>query len=190
MGQIRSDEELVRGFKEGDLDAFTELVRRHHRSLVNFFYRQQWDRHKAEDLAQEVFLRLYKALPSYEPTARFTTYLYRMARNLWIDTVRAASVRPKVVSLERPLSATSDTEAGELMPVVAPEPGDAVSQIEAVEEVRRAVMALPDEYRVVVLLAEFHQMRYEEIAVVLDIPVGTVKSRMHHAIGKLKELVR
>lgn len=190
MGTPRSDEDLVRGFKQGDLDAFTELVRKHHRPLVNFFYRLVWDRHKSEDLAQEIFVRLYKAMDHYDPRAKFTTYLYRMARNLWIDTVRALAVRPKVVSLDRPVSPGSESDTRDLVPVATPDPGDAISRIEEVEEVRRAVMALPEEYRLVVLLAEFQQMGYAEIGEVLEIPVGTVKSRMHHALEKLKELVK
>lgn len=190
MVHQRTDEDLVRGFKEGDLDAFTEIVRRHQRPLVNFFYRQVWDRHKAEDLAQEIFLRLYRAMERYDPRAKFTTFLYRMARNLWIDSVRANASRPKVSSLERPVGGGSETETGSFLPVAVPEPGDAISHIEEMEEVRRAVMTLPEEYRVVILLAEFQQMRYEEIGEVLGIPVGTVKSRMHHAVERLKELLK
>jgi len=190
MGHQRSDEDLIRGFKEGDLDAFTELVRRHHRPLMNFFYRLVWDRHRAEDMAQEIFLRLYRAMERYDPRAKFTTFLYRMARNLWIDRVRSVASRPKVASLDRPISGGSETNAGELIPVREPEPGDAISRVEEVEEVRRAVMSLPEEYRMVVLLAEFQQMRYEDIGETLDIPVGTVKSRMHHAIERLRELMK
>jgi RNA polymerase sigma-70 factor (ECF subfamily) len=186
----RSDEDLVRGVKEGDLDAFTELVRRHHGSLINFFYRLVWDRHKAEDMAQEVFLRLHRAVETYEPRARFRTFLFRMARNLWIDGVRAGASRPRVASLDRPAGAAAETDLRDLWPAAAPGPADAISRIEEVEAVRRAVMTLPEEYRLVVLLAEFHQMKYAQIAEVLEIPVGTVKSRMHEAVEKLKELLR
>jgi RNA polymerase sigma-70 factor (ECF subfamily) len=189
MGTSRSDEDLVRGIKEGDLKAFSELVRRHERPLINFFYRQTWDKHRAEDMAQEIFLRLYRAMDRYDPRAKFTTYLYTMARNLWIDRIRSVMAQPKVASLDNRVGG-SETEARELIPINTPEPGDAAERIEEMEDVRRALNQLPEEYRVVVLLAEFQQMRYQEIGEVLGIPVGTVKSRMHHAIERLKELLK
>lgn len=141
-------------------------------------------------MAQEIFLRLHRALDRYDPRAKFTTYLYKMARNLWIDWVRSVASRPRVSSLERPVGGGSESEVGGFLPVNAPEPGDAISHVEEVESVRRALMALPEEYRLVVLLAEFHQMPYKEISRVLEIPVGTVKSRMHHAIERLRELMK
>src|SRR5258706_10259623 len=96
----RDDAALLAAIKTGELGAFTQLVDRHQRSLINFFYHLCWDRQSSEDCAQEVFLRVYSHRESYEPSAKFTTFLFRIARNLWIDRVRSAAVHGKPLSLE------------------------------------------------------------------------------------------
>ena len=108
------DAELIAAIKKGDLGAFTALVRRHERSLINFFYHFSWDRGTAEDCAQEVFLKLYTHLGTYEPKAKFTTFLYRVARNHWIDRVRAR--KGKTVSLETPMGVESDRTLKDRLP--------------------------------------------------------------------------
>lgn len=189
MAFDRTDEDLIRGFKGGDVEAFTEIVKRHQRPLINFFFRLIWDRDQSEDMAQEVFLRLYKYLPRYDPRAKFTTFLYKVARNLWIDRVRSVASGPRVMSLERPI-AGREAELGDFVSARSPEPGSESGRLEDIERVRLALAELPEEQRTVVILAEFHGMRYEEIGQVLGIPVGTVKSRMHHAIERLKETMK
>lgn len=186
MAFDRSDEELIRGFKGGDVEAFTEIVKRHQRPLINFFFRLIWDRDQSEDMAQEVFLRLYKYLPRYDPRAKFTTFLYKVARNLWIDRVRSVASHPHTTSLERPVGGR-DSEMRDFVSGPPADPGSEAGRLEDIERVRLALAELPEEQRMVIILAEFHAMRYEEIGQILGIPVGTVKSRMHHAVERLKE---
>lgn len=178
------DEDLIEEFQQGRPEAFEELVRRHQRPLLNFFYRAGWDAHVAEDCAQEVFLRLYRHLPHFDPRAKFTTFLYRIARNLWIDRIRSLQARGKSASLD----GGDDREAGmsKFVGGASPNPHDQAVQGEDVERLRDAIAELPEELKMVVLLAEYQSLKYEEIGEVLAIPVGTVKSRMHAAIERLR----
>jgi RNA polymerase sigma-70 factor (ECF subfamily) len=183
------DAELVEAFKAGKLSAFTQLVDRHQRSLINFFFHFCWDRQISEDCAQEVFLRLYAHLGTWEPQAKFTTFLFRVARNLWIDRARTAAVHGKPQSLdaaggggdERPLR---DRLAG---PVLSPV--DILSRQEEAEALQRAIELLPEDQKTVLILGEIQGMKYQDVAAILEIPVGTVKSRMHTAVERLKELL-
>ncbi len=184
----RSDTELMLDLKRGNVNAFNELVTRHQGPLINFFFRLTWDRQASEDQAQEVFLRVFRHAGTYEPQAKFTTFLYRIARNLWIDRLRSAGAAPKTVSLDqsaedddRRMSASlaSDARGAE----------EEAENREMVEALRKAIERLPEEQRMVIVLAEHQGMKYEQVSEVLDIPVGTVKSRMHAAVAKLRELM-
>ena len=183
---------LMLKFRAGETEAFTEIVKRHQRALVRFFFGLVWDRHAAEDLAQEVFVRLYTHAAHYEPKAKFTTYLYRVARNLWIDRVRSQAVHPRPASLDRKLGGDSDDEAtlGDSIGAArTPSPVDTAVQAETRMRLRKAIESLPDEMRDVLFLAETQGLRYEEIGEILEIPVGTVKSRVHAAVGRLREIL-
>jgi len=183
-GAETPDGELIGAIQEGVLEAFTALVEKHQRSLINFFFHFSWDRAISEDCAQEVFLKLYTHLGSYEPQAKFTTFLFRVARNHWIDRVRAS--RGRTVSLE------ADEEGGGLkdrLPARAESPVETLTRQETREQMRRAIDALPEDQRVVVVLSELEGLKYHEISEILDVPVGTVKSRMFTAMQKLKEAI-
>lgn len=184
------DAELILQIKGGKLGAFTALVDRHQRSLINFFYHLGWDRQVAEDCAQEVFLRLHRHLGTYEPEAKFTTFLYRIARNLWIDRLRSvASHGGKQVSLE---AGAGDGGEGGLrgrMSGGGPSPVDILSRRETEDALKRAIDLLPEEQKTVVVLSEMQGLKYQDIAAILDVPIGTVKSRMHTAMEKLRDLM-
>ena len=183
------DFELIRAIQQKDLNAFTALVGRYERSLINFFYHHSWDRQMAEDCAQEVFLKLYTRLDSYEPKAKFTTFLFRVARNLWIDKIRAARSRPVRASLDAPLG---PDEGGFLQDRISSGeqgPAEEMEDKERRNSLRRAVDRLPEEQKMVVLFSEFQGMKYREIGEILGIPVGTVKSRMHTAVERLREIL-
>jgi RNA polymerase sigma-70 factor (ECF subfamily) len=184
------DTELVLALKAGKLAAFTELVDRHQRSLINFFYHLGWDRQVAEDCAQEVFLRLYGHVARYEPQAKFTTFLYRIARNLWIDRVRSvASHGGKQVSLEASTEPGGSRSLRDRLPGPAPTPVEILEREETEAALKRSIELLPEEQRTVLVLSEMQGLKYQDIAAILEIPVGTVKSRMHTAMEKLKELM-
>jgi RNA polymerase sigma-70 factor (ECF subfamily) len=136
---------------------------------------------------------LYKHLPHYEPRSKFTSFLFRIAKNLWIDRVRRQHTGDhKEVSLEAPIGGNLDTDSTLSSRVDAgiESPADYMLRDEMRETLRRALERLPEEHRMVVILSEIHGLKYEEVGEILQIPVGTVKSRMHHAIERLKEILR
>lgn len=187
-GQDPSDAELMRRFGSGDDDAFRRLVERHERPLTGFFWRRCLDRAIAEDCVQEVFLRLVRHRGAWRPEAKFTTYLYRIAENHWIDRYRSRKSAPPEASLD----GLVDEELGDASSTFASAdaaPGELAAQRELGERIRRAVMRLSDEQRAVFALAETRGMKYEDIGRVMGIPVGTVKSRMHAAVTRLREIL-
>lgn len=189
-GPERPDEDLIRAFKNGELDAFTMLVRRHQNALINFFYHLCYDRMTAEDLTQEVFVRLYTHLDRYEPRTKFTSFLFKVARNLWIDQIRKNNPQPRAVSMDAAVHDDPQETFRDRIDAREPSPAEVAARMETVDALHRAIQRLPEEHRMVVILSEIHGLRYEEIGEILNIPVGTVKSRMHNAIGRLKDLLK
>jgi RNA polymerase sigma-70 factor (ECF subfamily) len=191
MADKRSSEELLQATGAGDEAAFEELVRRYQLQLINFFFPLVWDRHTAEDLAQEVFVRLYTCASDYQPTARFSSFLFRIARNCWIDHYRQTKSR----RLERPLDAGTADDAdsrslGEALSILVEQPEETARKEEFVKGLVGAVDSLPGDHKVVFILSQVEGLPYKEIADILDIPEGTVKSRMHSALKKIREHLR
>jgi len=167
-----SDEELMLRAGTGDQQAFSELVRRHQRPLVNFFCRMGVGR-SAEDLAQETFIRLYRYRERYKATAKFTTFLYTVARHVRIDALRK---KKRTEELHQAIRRETET------------PRPLVDSSE--ERKARAVEALASlsaEAREVVVLNIYQGLTYDEIAAALEIPTGTVKSRMFYAVRKMRK---
>lgn len=184
-----TDAELIVRLKRGDLQAFDALFDRHHRSLVSFFFHVSWDRHLAEECAQEVFMKFYTHLGTYEPQAKFTTFLFKVAKNLWIDKLRAGAGDAKPVSLESSSPAGEERSLKDRLPARVDTPVEILTKQETEAALRQAIDRLPDEQRLVVVFSEMQGMKYQEIGEILEIPVGTVKSRMHAAVEKLRELL-
>jgi RNA polymerase sigma-70 factor (ECF subfamily) len=158
----------------GDREAFTEIVRRHQRSLLNFF-RRSGVYTDAEDLVQQTFVRLYRYRDRYRPSAKLTTFLFLLARQVWIDEIRR---RQRAERLRQGLEAEP-----------LPEPADARPPEHGRIDVERALAALPEGLRVVVVMAVYERLPYAEIAAALQIPVGTVKSRMFNALRLLRRVM-
>ena len=178
------DEELMIRAGRGEVEAFEAVVRRHEAGVINYFFRLHWDRHRAEDQAQEVFLRLFTHARDYVPTARFTTYVYRIAHNYWVDELRRYRRERGQVSLD-----AEDAEGSRLVEIVAAgtdDPAGSARKEEVVEAVIEAVDTLSDDQKAVFVLGEVRGMRYADIARILRIPEGTVKSRMHAAVKRLR----
>lgn len=185
-----SDHELMAAFQSGEQDAFSVLYERHLKALLNFFFKLSWDRSLAEDFTQETLIRVFRMAKDWSPKAKFTTFLYRVGRNLWIDHLRSAKVRKSGGSLDAPVG--SDERSGafvDLLPADVRPPEDAMARREVMNRVMEALEELPNEQRMVFVLAEIEGMKYLEISEIMDIPVGTVKSRMHSAVGKLQRLL-
>lgn len=182
------DAELMERFGAGDDQAFRDLVERHRRPLLNFFWRRCYDRALAEDCVQEVFLRLVRHRGKWRPDAKFTTYLYRIAENYWIDRYRSRKAKPPMASLSVRHS-DDGPELGDAVEADVPGPEGMARNHELAERIEQAVARLTEAQRSVFVLAETTGMKYAEIGAVLDIPVGTVKSRMHAAVTRLRELL-
>jgi RNA polymerase sigma-70 factor (ECF subfamily) len=185
----RDDAALLLALKGGEFAAFSALVDRHQRSLINFFYHLCWDRQAAEDCAQEVFLRVYSHRDTYEPQAKFTTFLFRIARNLWIDRIRSAAVHGRPASLDSRAEGDEGRSLGERVPSRSLGPVEILTREEQQAALRRAIDQLSEEQKAVVILSEIQGLKYQDIGAILDVPVGTVKSRMHTAMERLKELL-
>jgi|SRR5450432_1037050 len=184
----QTDEQLMHAYREGNPRAFELLLARHERKVWNFLRRSVGDPTTAEDLLQEVFLRVIKARAEWKGEAKFTTWVYAIARNLCIDHARRA-VHRDVRSLDAPTRA--DDEASEtLYDRMADDARDAEGQAsdgQVRARVDEAVAALPPDQREVFLLREVMDMPFAEIATVVGAPEPTVKSRMRYALERLRE---
>ena len=179
---------LMERFQSGDRSALDALVDRHHASLVRYFQVQSRSRETAEDLAQEVWIRVIRHRRRYRPTARFVTYLFSIARNLWIDRYRSNRAAPPTVSADREVGGEEDgVRLSSLLPGKEPEPSERASVHEEAERVLAALQDLPEGLREVFELGEIQGLKYADVAEIMDIPVGTVKSRMHAAVERLRE---
>ena len=169
------ERELIARSCTGDLDAFEELVRAHQTHIYNLTYRVTGNHEDASDAAQDAFVRAFQALSRFRQEAAFSTWLYRIATNAALDLVRR---RPAVPPVE--------------LPVDHPAPNDPEAEVHRREVSRRvhaAVGQLPVEYRAVVVLRDLQGLAYDEIAKTLDIPVGTVRSRLSRGRDALKALL-
>jgi RNA polymerase sigma-70 factor (ECF subfamily) len=184
------DSDLMLRVRAGHAPAFEALVARFLRPLVRFFHRMGADLALAEDCAQDVFLKLYRMRAGYEPRAKFSTFLFRVARNHWIDVWRHRAAGPTAVSADGPTGEDDEGTLADRLPGAGEPPPDGAVSREVVEALRAAVAALPAEQREVLALTRAGTLRYEEVAAILEIPVGTVKSRMHAAVRSLREALR
>jgi len=169
------ERQLVTRSAAGDQDAFRQLVLRHHRRLVNIAYRALGDASLAEDVAQEVFIKVYRHLPSYRHEKPFLHWLHRVAANTITDAARRR--RPAVA-----LDSLEHLPAGR-----GGDPQDVAARHEVQRAVRHAIATLPPHYRDTLALQVFHDLSYEEIAATLEIPIGTVMSRLNAAKRLLRD---
>ncbi len=184
-----TDEELLMGYREsGEADLFSELVHRYERELFSYLRRSLGDAEMAEDAFQAAFLQVHLKCKQYESGRAFRPWLYTIATNQAIDAQRR-SRRHRMVSLDRSGGADGD-DVGKLIDLLASKEPTPTAQLSADERriwLHQAVDQLPAALRDVVNLVYFQDLKYREAADALEIPVGTVKSRMHAAVAKLHE---
>ena len=179
-----SDEQLMLAFREGDAAAFEALVQRHRGPVCNFILRSTGNPARAEDLLQESWLKVIRGSRQYEPKARFTTWLYTIARNLCVDSARRETFREVV-----PLEASRRDGAPPMSDWLAdarPEPDRAAHSARLRPLLEQALMSLPQEQREVFLLREYSGVPFKEIASVVGMSENTVKSRMRYALEGLR----
>ncbi len=189
MLQERADEDLMALYLEGDVGAFKVLMDRHSGPVFNFILRRcGGSKEVAEDILQDTFVRVIKNASSFQRKAKFTTWLYTIARNLCIDALRKASYR-RHPSLDQPLS-SSEGSGGTLMDKVANNDRGAESAAgdnEFKTRLQTALDDLPEEQREVFIMREFQGLKFWEIAEIVGIPENTIKSRMRYALQGLRK---
>jgi RNA polymerase sigma-70 factor (ECF subfamily) len=169
-----------------DHEEFARLVRRWETPIYRLCTRMTGDPHRGEDLKQETFVRLFEKRNDYQPTGRFSTYLWRMALNICYDELRRRERRRDFlrVASEQELPQGLDERPAEY-----PGPDDRTAELEEGELVRQALLQLPEIYRTVLVLRHYEDMKLAKIAEILEIPEGTVNSRMAEALHRLSGLL-
>ena len=180
----RTDEQLLADYRSGDKQSFAALVARYQRELFHFLVRFLGDRAAAEDVFQETFLQIHQSDEQFDPQRRFRPWLFTIAANKARDLIRSQARRPT-----NPLQASinpGDEESGEfidLMQSVENAPDQPMERQELQQSVHQTVMGMPEHLREILLLSYFHQFPYKQISDILEIPLGTVKSRLHAAVA-------
>ena len=182
-----SDQEVVAAARSGDETAYRELVRRYERPVFSLIYRMVRNRELAEDLSQETFIKVLNALGSYRPEFKFSSWVFKIANNAAIDHLRRREL--DTLSLE----GSPHADTAEKIEATALQIGekaesalDAVANKELGGEIERAIARLRPEYRTCILLRHVEGRAYEEIAEMLDLPLGTVKTYIHRARHELR----
>jgi RNA polymerase sigma-70 factor, ECF subfamily len=178
-----TDDELVAAVLGGDRDRFGDLVDRYQSRLVNYLFRLLRNVDDAHDLAQEVFVKIFQVLDRYDPRFKFSTWLFRVAQNAAIDQIRRR--RLKLVSMRQ----EDDEGEGRDWDLQTPERGPYgdMRNRERGDAIQEAIDALPWEYRELIMLRHFGELPYEEIAVLKEMPLGTVKNKLFRGRQMLKE---
>lgn len=176
-------------YQAGDRQAFRHLVDAYRERMLQFFYRVCWDRDRAEDLTQELFIKLMLGSKRYRPEGRMATFVYRVASNLWIDHYRSQRARPRFHSYDAVLLPDGEFDGPREYAGKDASPAQLAEDGEAKAQLRAALERLTEPHRLVFELAVYQERPYAEISELLDIPIGTVKSRMHNAVAALKQLM-
>ena len=181
----RTDVQLMLDVKGGDEQSFELLLQRYRTPVVNFLFRMVKSREQAEDLAQEVFIRVYRAREEYVPTAKFTTWLFRIATNLALNSLRDHRHQKLEMSIDAPL--TADSDEGDERPFEVADKHPTIEQ-ELVENerkkmIRRAIEKLPEKQRAAVLLHKYQELDYAEIAKILSCSESALKSLLFRGMA-------
>ena len=185
-----TDHDLITLALKGSEKAYRELLDRYQRPVFSLVYRMVRDREQAEDLAQETFVKVFNHLDRYDPKYKFSSWIFKIASNLAIDSLRKKELN--TVSLDGSRHATTSDEVDATRITVESgdeNPEELLEAKELGEEIERAIGALRPEYRTAVLLRHVEGRPYEEIAEIMEIPLGTVKTYIHRARGELREML-
>ena len=181
-----SDHALIEATKSGDEQAFAEIMSRYRNPITNYLYRFLNDYEEAVDLAQETFVRVYFALDRYHTQFAFSTYIYRIATNLAISEIRRRK-RRKLLSLTGLFQGEDDQTTEYQPPDKRPLPDAELIDGERDSTIATAIAALPEKYRVPIILRDIEGKSYDEVAEIMDLGLGTTKSRISRARALLKE---
>jgi len=185
MDLLLPSEDLMARIAEGDEDAFEILVNRHQTSVLNLIYRFIGDRTQAKDLAQEVFLRVWQAAGSYQPKAKFTTWIYRITANLCINELKS-SRRRKLFQFLR-FGEDQENTIEEVLVDASPSPEDLLLSREQSRRISDALQSLPANQRMALVLRRYDNLSYQEIAKILNCSVSAVESLLIRAKRDLQK---
>tara|TARA_B100000131_G_scaffold62163_1_gene58251 strand:+ start:116 stop:700 length:585 start_codon:yes stop_codon:yes gene_type:complete len=180
-----TDEELIKKFQLGDVGAYNKIVYRYKDRLLNFIYRYLNDIDRSEDLVQDTLIKLYTHKDSYKEIAKFSTWLYTIASNL-------ARTELRKIKRRRTFSVTELSREDREFIISSPdlEPDDENLSKNFQESVQWALSELPDNFRTVVILRDIQELSYEDISKIVNVPLGTIKSRINRGRMKLQELLK
>jgi len=188
MDRELSSEELMASIAKGDEDALEILVNRHQTSILNLTYRFIGDRTQAKDLAQEVFIRVWQSAKSYEPRAKFTTWIYRITANLCFNQLKSARGK-RWFSFSRS-NEESVTTIEETLADKGPSAEDILVEKERSRQISQALQSLPDNQKMAVILKRYDELSYQEIAQVIGCSVSAVESLLVRAKRTLQEKLK
>lgn len=183
------DTKLMLRIKAGDQDAFQQLVERHKISVLNLCLRFTGNKTDAEDLSQDVFIRIFQAAPTYEVKAAFTTWVYRITVNLCLNHQRRKKIL-QFFSLNHKSSPDSPFDNREPETPISEHPDREFERKELQQLVQDAIQSLPESQKTVIILHRYQELSYQEIAAVLDTTVSAVESRLHRAKQNLKKRLK
>jgi RNA polymerase sigma-70 factor (ECF subfamily) len=181
-----NDKKLVEDALRGDENAFRSLLEKYEHAVYSICLRMVRNREDARDLAQDAFVRVFRMLRKYDPRYAFSTWLYKITSNLCIDYLRKR--RLPLVALDEPLSG-KEGEFQRQVESPGANPEEKLMKVEAVKMLEDAIQALPPHYRLMILLRHQEELSYEEIAATLEVPIGTVKARIHRARSMLRSIL-
>jgi len=181
-----TDEQLIGEFKEGNNDAYSEIVIRYKDRLVNFLFRYTGNKDDSEDLAQDAFIKLYRSKHLYQEIAKFSTWFYTIAINIAKTSLKKKS-RMSTLSIS---DYDPENDKDFDIPAVTIEPDVQANASIENEYIQKAINSLEETYREAIILRDIQDLDYEEIANTLNVPIGTVKSRINRGREKLKVLLK
>ena len=179
------DREVVRRVQAGDTEAFEPLVEKYKRKVFRLAYQVLRDQEEALDVAQEAFVKAFRALPAFKGDSAFYTWLFRITMNVALDRKRQRATRAKALGAED----VPPEEWERTAMSTDPDPEDVATGVETRERIRKGLDSLSEHHRTIVILSDIEGLQYREIAEVLGIPMGTVMSRLHHARKRLREVL-
>ncbi|MCL1632132.1 RNA polymerase sigma factor SigW [Sporolactobacillus sp. CPB3-1] len=178
------EKRLIKKVRKGDQQAFAELVEQYKNSVFGICLRMVGNTQEAEDLSQEAFIRAYKHIDQYDHERKFSTWLFRIATNLSIDFLRR---RKNNVSLDAVVPGTEGLSLNTILPDEGEKPDDRIVRKETEEMVQMEIKKLPEKYRLAIILKYIEDLSLKEISEIMDIPVGTVKTRIHRGREMLRK---
>jgi RNA polymerase sigma-70 factor, ECF subfamily len=179
------DREAVRRVQAGDTEAFEPLVEKYKRKVFRLAYQVLRDQEEALDVAQEAFVKAFRALPAFKGDSAFYTWLFRITMNVALDRKRQRATRARSLGTED----VPPQEWERTATTTDPDPEDVASGVERRERIRKGLDSLSEHHRTIIILSDIEGLQYREIAEVLGIPMGTVMSRLHHARKRLREVL-